>query len=47
MAFKLELPTDWLSSNPWTAAAIGEEAAIWRQIGREYVVNSKPLRKIA
>ena len=25
----------------------GEEAAIWRQIGREYVVNSKPLRKIA
>ena len=45
--FKLELPTDWLSSNPWTAAAIGEEAAIWRQIGREYVVNSKPLRKIA
>ena len=45
--FKLELPTDWLSSNPWTAAAIGEEAAIWRQIGREYVVNSKLLRKIA
>ena len=45
--FNLELPTDWLSSNPWTAAAIGEEATIWRQIGREYVVNSKLLRKIA
>ena len=45
--FKLELPTEWLAANPWTAAAMGEEAAVWRQIGREYVVNPKPLRKIA
>lgn len=45
--FQLELPAEWLGSNPWTAAALGEEAAIWRQVGRAYVVNSRPARKIA
>jgi exopolyphosphatase / guanosine-5'-triphosphate,3'-diphosphate pyrophosphatase len=45
--FQLELPADWLSANPWTAAALGEEAAIWRQSGREYVVKSNPTRKLA
>ena len=45
--FLLELPADWLGENPWTAAALGEEAAIWRQTGREYIVRSKPTRKIA
>jgi exopolyphosphatase / guanosine-5'-triphosphate,3'-diphosphate pyrophosphatase len=45
--FMLELPTAWLAENPWTAAALVEEAAVWRQTGREYVVNTKTLRKIA
>ncbi|UCV06393.1 exopolyphosphatase [Dechloromonas denitrificans] len=45
--FQLELPAEWLASNPWTAAALGEEAAIWKQIGREYLVKSRPARKIA
>ena len=45
--FELELPADWLAANPWTAAALGEEAAVWRQIGRDYVVTSTPLRKVA
>jgi len=45
--FQLELPAEWLAANPWTAAALGEEAAIWRQSGREYVVKSKSTRKVA
>ncbi len=45
--FLIELPAEWLAENPWTAAALGEEAAVWRQIGRDYLVKSKPLRKIA
>lgn len=43
--FLLELPAGWLATNPWTAAALGEEAAIWKQIGRDYVVKSRALRK--
>ena len=45
--FLLELPAEWLGANPWTAAALGEEAAVWRQSGREYVVKSRPVRKVA
>lgn len=45
--FLLELPGEWLSANPWTAAALGEEASVWRQAGREYIVKSKPARKAA
>jgi len=45
--FQLELPAEWLADNPWTAAALGEEAAVWKQIGREYVVKSRLARKIA
>ncbi len=41
----VDLPTDWLAANPWTAAAFGEEAAVWKQVGREYLVKSKPARK--
>lgn len=44
--FKLDLPAEWLASNPWTAAAFGEEATVWQQIGRDYLVNSRPLRKM-
>lgn len=45
--FQLEVPADWLAANPWTAAALGEEAATWRQSGREYVVKSRMTRKVA
>ncbi len=45
--YQLELPSEWLAKNPWTAAALGEEAAVWRQIGRTYVVRSGPARKVA
>jgi exopolyphosphatase/guanosine-5'-triphosphate,3'-diphosphate pyrophosphatase len=45
--FQLELPADWLSANPWTAAALAEEAAIWRQAGRDYTVRSRNERKPA
>jgi len=41
----IDLPNDWLAANPWTAAAFGEEAAVWKQVGREYLVKSKPARK--
>jgi exopolyphosphatase/guanosine-5'-triphosphate,3'-diphosphate pyrophosphatase len=43
--FLLELPAEWLADNPWTTAALGEEAAVWKQIGRDYVVKSRPTRK--
>jgi exopolyphosphatase/guanosine-5'-triphosphate,3'-diphosphate pyrophosphatase len=45
--FLLEVPAQWLARNPWTAAALRDEAAIWKRIGRDYVVESKPRRKIA
>jgi len=43
--FLVELPSDWLAANPWTAAALKEESSVWKQIGREYIVKSKPTRK--
>ncbi len=44
--FRVELPADWLAANPWTTAALGEEAAIWRQTGREYLLDKpKAARK--
>ena len=45
--FQLDLPAEWLLANPWTAAALGEEAAVWKQIGREYLVKSRSPRKPA
>lgn len=45
--YLIELPAAWLAANPWTAAAFGEEAVVWKQLGREYIVHSKPARKIA
>lgn len=42
--FALELPAEWLRSNPWTAAALGEEAVVWRQVGREFLVRQKSIR---
>ena len=43
--FLVDVPADWLAANPWTTAALGEEAVVWKQIGRGYVVKSKPVRK--
>jgi exopolyphosphatase/guanosine-5'-triphosphate,3'-diphosphate pyrophosphatase len=45
--FQVELPAEWLGANPWTAAALAEEASIWRQVGREYTVRSRGGRKPA
>jgi len=42
--FALELPAEWLRANPWTAAALGEEAVVWRQVGREFLVRQKSIR---
>ncbi|MBI2276643.1 MAG: exopolyphosphatase [Dechloromonas sp.] len=45
--FQLDLPAEWLAANPWTAAALGEEAAVWKQTGRDYVVKSRLAWKAA
>jgi exopolyphosphatase/guanosine-5'-triphosphate,3'-diphosphate pyrophosphatase len=45
--FHLEIPSDWLHDNPLTAAAIVEEAAFWKHVGRSYVVKSRGPRKAA
>ena len=45
--FLVDLPKEWLAANPWTTAALGEEATVWKQIGRGYVVKSKTSRKPA
>lgn len=45
--FMLELPAEWLSANPWTAAALGDEAAVWQRVGRDYLlVKSKSLKVV-
>ncbi|MEI7430787.1 MAG: exopolyphosphatase [Betaproteobacteria bacterium] len=31
--FQLDLPTDWLNSNPLSAVALSEEALVWQRIG--------------
>ena len=43
--FHLEIPADWLHENPLTAAALAEEAAIWKQVGRNYAVKPRGPRK--
>ncbi len=45
--YVIEVPADWLAANPWTAAAFGEEANVWKQLGRDYILHSKPTRKLA
>ncbi len=44
--YLIELPAAWLAENPWTAAALNEEVTVWRQIGREVVIKSRPSRKM-
>jgi hypothetical protein len=43
--FQLDLPAEWLQANPWTAAALGEEATVWKQVGREYLVKGRASKK--
>lgn len=43
--FELDLPADWLAQNPLTAAALSEEMAIWRQIGRDLALNKAKAAK--
>ncbi|MCL2022163.1 MAG: exopolyphosphatase [Betaproteobacteria bacterium] len=38
--FTFEIPARWLEANPWTAAALTEEAQIWRQAGFGFKVKS-------
>jgi exopolyphosphatase/guanosine-5'-triphosphate,3'-diphosphate pyrophosphatase len=45
MGFVLDLPSEWLAENPWTAAALGEEVAVWKQAGWDYQVKSRSERK--
>lgn len=45
--YELELPGEWLAANPWTAAALNEEIAIWRQIGTEFLLNKSKAGKKA
>jgi len=45
MGFVLDLPAEWLAENPWTAAALGEEVAVWKQAGWDYQVKSRSERK--
>jgi exopolyphosphatase/guanosine-5'-triphosphate,3'-diphosphate pyrophosphatase len=44
--FLVELPAEWLAANPWTTAALGEEANVWKQTGRSYVVKAKANRTL-
>lgn len=34
--FNLDLPADWLDANPLTAAALSDEAEIWRGVGFDF-----------
>lgn len=44
--YQLDLPGGWLADNPWTAAVLREEVAVWKQLGRDYLVKAGA-RKIA
>ena len=37
--FHLELPTEWLAGNPWTAAALKEGEVFWERVGKEFMVD--------
>ena len=45
--FMFELPAQWLAANPWTAAALVDEAAVWLRSGRDYLVVKSPTSKVA
>ncbi|MDR2637176.1 MAG: exopolyphosphatase [Zoogloeaceae bacterium] len=38
--FTLEIPARWLDANPWTSAALAEEAQIWQQAGFAFRIKS-------
>ena len=37
--FQLELPSEWLSGNPWTAAALREGETYWQRVGKVFKVD--------
>lgn len=39
--YQLEVPAEWLRTNPWTAAALNEETIVWRQVGRELILRQR------
>jgi len=45
--FQLDLPAEWLQTNPLTAAALSEEVSVWKLTGRELLVTSRSPRKLA
>ncbi len=45
--FRIDMPAGWLAENPWTAAALGDEATVWSDIGRDYAVQSRAARRPA
>ncbi len=44
--FMVELPAEWLVANPWTAAALLDEAAVWLRSGRDYLVVKSSISKV-
>jgi exopolyphosphatase/guanosine-5'-triphosphate,3'-diphosphate pyrophosphatase len=42
VGFQLDLPVGWQETNPMTAAALAEEALLWRRIGIKVRVRPMP-----
>jgi exopolyphosphatase/guanosine-5'-triphosphate,3'-diphosphate pyrophosphatase len=42
VGFQLEVPAVWLDDNPMTAAALTDEALLWRRIGLKVRVRPMP-----
>ncbi len=40
--FQVELPADWLPANPLSAAALADEAQIWKRIGSALRIRRRP-----
>ena len=45
--FHIELPPDWLSANPLSAAALEEETVSWKRVGFALRIKPYDLRKAA
>ncbi len=43
--YELEIASDWIKDNPWTAEALREESLIWKQIGKEFSVKAVKEKK--
>ncbi|MEF8699979.1 MAG: Ppx/GppA phosphatase family protein [Candidatus Accumulibacter sp. UW26] len=47
VGFQLDLPTGWQDANPMTAAALTDEALLWRRIGIKLRIRSVPAETAA